>query len=122
MATRAEIERAKQERAVSKKRRAQASKKESVPTKSERIKAAQHASTKGRAVHGRTKLQADAKAGKPETGLDGSEPRTGGGPLVGRPSRKSTRGSVPGGEMASSETRAARMRIATPESRARRGK
>jgi len=92
------------------------------PTKAERHSAAQHASKKGRSVHGRTKLQADAKAGKPNVGLDGGEPRSGGAPVSARKSRKSTRRSLPAGEKPNAETRTVRARMATPEARAARGK
>lgn len=93
----------------------------------------------GRALHGRTKLIADAKAHKPDRGRDplatrpnGGEERTTNGVLAGRgadgpphttrPSRKSTRGDVPGGEKPSQLTRAVQRRLSSPEARAARGK
>jgi hypothetical protein len=84
-------------------------------------------SASGRSVHGRTKLQADAKAGKNEAHPGLIE--TAGGEIVSglatpgaRPSRKSTRGSVPAGEKASSMTTARKGSLYTPESRAARRK
>lgn len=122
MPTRAERAHAATEQANSQRHTRAVALAKATPTKSERLKAAQHASKKGRSVHGRTKLQADAKAGKPDVGLDGGEPRTGGAPPSARPSRKSTRRALPAGEKPNRETRTMRARLSTPEARAARGK
>ena len=119
MTTRSELARTETERANSRRLRLASAPVE--PTKHERLRAAQHASVKGRSVHGRTKLQADAKAGKPDTGRDGGERTTTGVPSA-KPSRKSTRGTVPGGEKPSNLTRAVRRSSMTPQARAARGK
>ena len=108
--------------------------------KSKTLQAATAGSAKGRSLHGRTKLQADAKAGKPDpgkitgfwqTGPHGGEEQTVNGvPGTGRgadgpanvtkASRKSTRGSVAGGEKANQKTRAVKRAVASPERRAER--
>jgi hypothetical protein len=104
------------------------------------MKAYRAASKKGRSVHGRTKLQADAKALKPrvaeieffKTGPHGGEEQTTNNVMSGRgadgrasvrkASRKSTRGSVPAGEKASNMSREVTRRATSPSSRALRGK
>ena len=138
MATKAEQASASVARKNSVRKRAAAPK--AHPTKPEILRAATAKSSRGRALHGRTKLQADAKAGKPDlgkttgffqSGPHGGEdqtfngvPGTGRGSdgpaSVAKTSRKSTRGSVAGGEKASSMTRGVRAAMNTPEKRAAR--
>ena len=120
MATKAERAKAEAAIANSEKHRKDGEKKGS--SRHEQLKAANHKSKTGHALHGKTKLQADAKAGKPDVGLDGGEARTGGAPVSKTKSRKSTRRGLPGGEKPSSEKRAVIMRTTSPEARAARGK
>lgn len=144
MATRGEQQRAAAARTNSAaKRAASAEMKSTNPGKDTKavMKAGTAASPRGRALHGRTKLQADAKAGKPDpgrvegffkTGSNGGEAQTfngvtgtgrgsDGAASVHGASRKSTRGGVPGGEKPSSQkTRNVVRETYTPERRAAR--
>lgn len=134
MATRAEQFRTETERANSARRRALH---ERTPnqSKSERLRAGIEQSKKQRAIHGRTKLQADAKAltpdhpgktphsrpnGGEEQTLNGVSTGRGADGPPGRPSRKSSRGTVPAGEKPSNMTRAVIRTLFTPERRAQR--
>ncbi len=143
MATRGEQARAASARTNSAQKRATSPTK--APGKPKLMKAVMKAGTAashhGRALHAPTKLQADAKAGKPDqglsvgffkTGTNGGEAQTFNGvPGTGRgsdgaadvrkASRKSTRGGVPGGEKPSSPKRGDVLRATyTPEKRAAR--
>ncbi len=140
MATRSEQARAASERSNSTQKRATAGKKTAPKLMKAVMKAGTAESKRGRALHGRTKLQADAKAGKPDpgriegffkTGSNGGEAQTvngvtgngrgSDGPAnVHKASRKSTRGSVAGGEKPSSQTRNVQRATHTPEKRAAR--
>jgi len=138
MATRAE--QAKSAAALQNSARKRAAAPKPHPTKPQMAKATTAASPKGRALHGRTKLQADAKAGKPDpgritgffkTGPHGGEaqtfndvPGTGrgsdGAASVKKASRKSSRGSVAGGEKVNTQGHAAHNALSTPEKRSAR--
>jgi hypothetical protein len=113
------------------------------PSAQLRLKLAQASSAKGRSVHAATKSRADAKAVKPgggkvspsrKTGQNGGEEQTSNGvesgrgadgapPTPARVSRKNTRGTWPAGEKRDAQlTRRTKRRVASPESRAARGK
>ena len=137
MATRADQARAAVEQNNSVRKRGDAS--AAHPTRPEILRESAAHSAHGRAVHARTKLQADAKAGKPnvgkvrgfwQTGPHGGEEQTfngvpgdgrgSDGPAsIAKASRKSTRGAVPAGEKPCAQlTRQAIRETHTPEHRA----
>lgn len=142
MATRADQTRAATNVKNSTAKRAAGTKKAAALPKPKRLKAATMESKHGRALHGKTKQQADAKAGKADpgknwgkfrTGVNGGEEQTinnvagtgrgaDGAASLKKASRKSSRGGVPGGEKPSNMTRAVQRRTVSPEARAARGK